>query len=115
MAKVKDEKGGKVVLLTEKASDWKNSSIKFKIVALSATSLIQIGACLKTTVAQKLYKFDSILTINQNQIFIMDILLDHRMALFILTTTKHVIIRNGLSTSRLEMKSPSKSTKKTTS
>jgi hypothetical protein len=112
---VKDEKGGKVVLLTEKASDWKNNPIKFKISTLSTASSIQIGACLKTPVAQKLYKFDSIFTINQNQTFNMDILLDHRMASSILTMIKLAIIRNGPLISKPGMKSASKSTKRTTS
>ena len=57
MAKVKDDKGGKVVLLTEKALDWKNTPVKFKVAALSIASSLQIGACLKTQVAQKLFKF----------------------------------------------------------
>ena len=57
VAKVKDEKGGKVVLLSEKLMEWKNAPVKFKIVNLTAASSIQIGACLKTQVAQKLYKF----------------------------------------------------------
>jgi hypothetical protein len=57
VAKVKDEKGGKVVLLNEKALDWKNTPVKFKVIALSTASSLQIGACLKTQIAQKLFKF----------------------------------------------------------
>lgn len=57
MAKVKDDKGGKVVLLSEKAMDWKSTPVKFKIATLSSTGSIQIGACLKAQVNQKLYKF----------------------------------------------------------
>jgi hypothetical protein len=76
---VKEEKGGKVVLLSEKASDWKNNPVKFKIAALSTISSIQIGACLKTPVAQKLYKFDSIFSLNQNRLFNTAISLDHLM------------------------------------
>jgi hypothetical protein len=57
VAKVKDDKGGKVVLLTEKALDWKNTPVKFKVAALSTAISLHIGACLKTQVAQKLFKF----------------------------------------------------------
>lgn len=56
---MKDDKGGKVVLLSEKAIDWKNTPVKFKIAALSSVGPIQIGACLKAQVAQKLFKFES--------------------------------------------------------
>lgn len=57
VAKIKDDKGGKVVLLSEKLMEWKNTPVKFKIVNLTAASSIQIGACLKTQISQKLYKF----------------------------------------------------------
>lgn len=59
MAKVKDDKHGKVILLSLKAADVKKNMIKLKITTLSIAGSMQVGLCLKSTVHQKAYKFDS--------------------------------------------------------
>lgn len=59
LARVKDDKYGKVVLLNVKALDVKKFPVKFKILTMSNAGSIQIGLCLKSIVHQKAYKFDS--------------------------------------------------------
>jgi hypothetical protein len=57
IAKVKDDKNGKVVLINHAAIETKSGPIRFKALSLSAASAVQIGVCLKAQVAQKSYKF----------------------------------------------------------
>lgn len=57
IAKVKDDKHGKAVLLNHAVIESKSGPIRFKIVALAAASAMQIGVCLKALVTQKAYKF----------------------------------------------------------
>ena len=57
IAKVKDDKNGRVVLINHAVIETKSGPIRFKVVSLSAASTLQIGVCLKAQVAQKSYKF----------------------------------------------------------
>jgi hypothetical protein len=56
LAKVKDDKNGKVILLNLKAIDIKKLPIKFKILSIATT--MHIGLCIKSNIQQKAYKFD---------------------------------------------------------
>ena len=58
LAKVKDDKHGKVILLNERVIDFKGT-LKVKLAAMAAASQMQLGVCLKSTVSGKSYKFDS--------------------------------------------------------
>lgn len=59
IAKVKDDKAGKVILLSERVMEWKNTPIRIKIVTLSPASSMHVGLCIKNTIIQKHYKFES--------------------------------------------------------
>jgi hypothetical protein len=56
-ARVKDDKNGKIVLLSTSVLEHKNNAIKFKITGIGAGSSIQVGLCMKPQVSQKQYKF----------------------------------------------------------
>ncbi len=56
---MKDDKNGKVLLLNHPVVEAKSGPIKFKVVSLSAASILHVGVCLKPLLAQKQFKFES--------------------------------------------------------
>lgn len=59
IAKVKDDKAGKVVLLSHSVPEHKNYPLRFKITTISVGSIVMIGLCNKAHLTQKTFKFDS--------------------------------------------------------
>ena len=57
IAKVKDDKNGKTILLNQSVLEHKNNQIRFKITGQMGPSVIQLGLCNKTIITQKQYKF----------------------------------------------------------
>ena len=57
IAKLRDDKNGKICLLNDKIQEMKNQTVKFKVATLSAAASMQIGLCNRPNMAAKAFKF----------------------------------------------------------